>query len=544
MGRMLKWLALGLLGLALVAAFQPWTLWDDGLRSGLAAQIRRDTGLAMTGGRTVFSLLPRPRLKIEDVTIADPANGVLIEAQSLKGDIGLASLLGGHLVFQNAELLAPKILVDADKILPAGPGSLAAIIPARFAPSQIAVLRSLRLVSGQVRLRSVRLREILVIDDISLDIDWPVASAPLVAAGQGQWQGQHATFGIWISQADKLLQGGSSIVDFHAEKPDGAVNLRGDLTFGAHAVSMTGLNMRVGGADFEGALVLRDAEGRGLLTGTLATNALDLAQVVPLIMAQLPRAMTDDGQWSQQPFVAVPALAFDADLRLSAASVDLGFLKLADVALSLLARSGRIDIDLADAKGLGGTLKGRAGLSLPPQAVDARVDGLATGIDLAKFCAATACQHAMSGSLILALSGQATGNSVSDMAATLRGNLQASASQGNIAGLDVEQALRRMEKRPRDAQPDPRSGTIAFDKANASITLAQGRAVLADAQMTGAAAWLQLAGQVDVAGRNLALKGIAGQTGASESGPLLRFDLRGSWDTPELAFDLPVPAPG
>ena len=539
MRSMLKWLALGLLALALAAAFQPWTLWDDGLRSGLAAQIHRDTGLAMIGGRTVFSLLPRPRLKIEDVTIGDPIDGVLIEAQSLKGDIGLAALLGGHLVFQHAEILAPKIVVDADKILPAGSGSLAAIISARFEPSQIAGLGSLRLVSGQARLKSARLRQILVIDDISLDIDWPMASAPLVAAGQGQWQGQHATFGIWISQAAQLLQGGSSIVDLHAEKPGGTLNLRGNLTLGAHAVSMTGLNLSVGGADFEGALVLRDAEGTGTLTGTLATNALDLAQV----MAQLPRAVTDDGQWSQQPFTALPALAFDADLRLSAALVDLGSLKLADVALSLLARSGRINIDLADAKGLGGTLKGRAGLSLPPQAVDAKVDGMATGIDLAKFCAAIACQHAMSGLLTLALSGQATGHSVSDMAATLRGNLQASASQGNFAGLDVEQALRRLEKRPGNAQPDLRSGTIAFDTASASMTLAQGAAVLADAQMTGAAAWLQLAGQVDIAGRNLALKGVAGQTGAAESGPLLRFDLRGSWDMPELALDAPVPGP-
>lgn len=539
MKKMLKWLALALLGLALAAAFQPWTLWDDGLRNGLAAQIQRSTGLAMTGGRTVFSLLPRPRLKIEDVTIGDFVNGMRIEAQSLKGDIALTSLLAGHLVFQHAEFLAPKIVVDADKFLPAGPGGLAAVIHARFPPSQIAGLGSLSLTGGQARLTSARVGRDIVIDDMSLDIDWPMASAPLVAAGQGQWQGQHVTFGAWISQPAHVLQGGTSIVDFHAGNPDGILGMRGDLTFGAHAVSLTGLNLGVGGAEFEGALVLRDAEGTGTLTGTLATNVLNLAPLV----ARLPRVLTADRQWSQQPFAALPALAFDADLRLSAASVDLGTMKLADVALSILARNNRIEIDLADAKIFGGALKGRAGLSLPPGAADMKVSGTATGIDLAQFCAAIACQHGVSGQLALALSAQATGHSASDMAATLQGNLQASASQGDFAGRDFEQALRRMGKRPQDAPAGLRSGTTAFDSASASVSVLQGKAVLADGQVAGPATWLQLAGEMDIAGRSLALKGVAGQTGATGNGPLLQFDLRGGWDKPILALDAPVSAP-
>ena len=81
MTRKLKWLAVAAGLLLLVIALAPWTVSGTALRAQLADQVFQQTGLvARLEGRTTLALLPRPRIKIEDVTIGDDDGKVMISS--------------------------------------------------------------------------------------------------------------------------------------------------------------------------------------------------------------------------------------------------------------------------------------------------------------------------------------------------------------------------------------------------------------------------------------------------------------------------------
>ena len=574
MKKTLKWLALAALALGLAIAFQPWTLWDDALRASLFAHINRITGLKIqASGRAVFALLPRPRIKIEDVSIADAAGSLTVAAPVLKGDIRLAALLHGQLQFDHAEVQSPRIFIDRAGIglswlQTPGTGKQADTLD--LAKGR---LGSFTLIDAQLRLGDHRSGTEALIDHIGLDIDWPQPGAPLVLDGQGQWQGQKILLGLWMEQPRQLLLGQGSAINLRASAAAGTLTLRGDLATGPHPhfagnvaltatdqlqiligripalpanlgafalradvmaqpqmLAMTGMGLSIGGTEFEGAAVLRTGEKLPKLSGTLATSSLQLGGLV----AGLPPALAEDGHWSQRPVIPVQALPLEIDLRMSIAAADLGQLHVRDAAVFVSARDGKLELELAEANALQGALKGKASLSWSDGQPEFHVTGTFGNIDMSQLCAALNCPQQLSGLLKLTLALRGSGRSLAELARTLTGSIQASASNGGFSGLDISQALRRIEKRPLAAAADVRGGQTLFDSASLSANVTDGVLVIEDARLQGQALRLQMSGQASVAGRGLALAGIAMQTGtdgnARAGGPVLRFDLGGGWD--------------
>src|SRR5207253_6713641 len=81
-------------------------------------QIRAVYGLDFTvKGRTTVALLPVPRLKFENVTLAGAGGLPLIEGGQLRGDLRLLPMLIGQVELSELSLNEPRIRIDID---PAG----------------------------------------------------------------------------------------------------------------------------------------------------------------------------------------------------------------------------------------------------------------------------------------------------------------------------------------------------------------------------------------------------------------------------------------
>ena len=84
MSSKLKWLALPFAVAVLGAAAAPWTLSGDALRRELAEQVMHTTGLrASAEGKATFAVLPRPRIKLENVIISDENGARVMVAAKL-----------------------------------------------------------------------------------------------------------------------------------------------------------------------------------------------------------------------------------------------------------------------------------------------------------------------------------------------------------------------------------------------------------------------------------------------------------------------------
>ena len=121
---------------------------------------------------------------------------------------------------------------------------------------------------------------------------------------------------------------------------------------------------------------------------------------------------------------------------------------------------------------------------------------------------------------------------------TLHGTASLTAHDGALAGINVEQLLRRLERRPLSGNGDFRTGRTAFDQFRLSLKIEHGDISVEDMHVEGPAVRLAVSGQVSVPTRDLDLKGVATLvSGATASEFDLPFVVQGQWDDPLMLPD-------
>jgi AsmA protein len=123
---------------------------------------------------------------------------------------------------------------------------------------------------------------------------------------------------------------------------------------------------------------------------------------------------------------------------------------------------------------------------------------------------------------------------------TLNGTANLTGTDGALAGLNVEQLLRRLERRPLSGGGEFRSGRTPYDKINIALKINQGMITTEDAKIEGSTVRLVLAGVASIPDRDLDLKGTAALVATAKPGATpfeLPFIVQGSWADPIMLPD-------
>jgi AsmA protein len=584
----LTWLALPLALAAFAAAAAPWTLSGEALRRELAEQVLNSTGLRATAeGRATFAVLPRPRIKLENVIISDDHGSLVIHSDILRGNLRLLPLIAGKMELASVNLVLPEITYDHADLPLLRQGAIARAsdaLPATpaAAGADEARLGTISLSDGTARLRRRGAIDPVLIEKINLTLDWPRLNAPASLSGSLAWQGEVGEVAGWLGKPTAFLRGdqspatlkiestnlqltasgalsGSPRMHFEGRMNAASPSLRALLgTFGIdvplpgplanlalsgnargnlQSLALSGLRMTMDGNSFEGALAVQGTQTRPAVSGTLASELIILAPII----SDLPGLTGADGQWNRSA-LSLAALDFaDIDLRFSATRARWGRTVFEDAGCSILLSNGRLDITLGQAKTFGGQVRGRLSLLPGAQGMDLRANGVFSRID-----SATAMKEALRSIRITGeASGQfsldGSGESVADIVRSLDGGAQITFRNGDILGLDLEQALRRLEKRPLSIVTEMRNGRTGFETATVSARLNDGLIELNEAVVSGLGVQLAVNGHASLADRTMHLRALARQTGPGsvprESGPQLMLEIRGPWDDPSLVFD-------
>ena len=136
---------------------------------------------------------------------------------------------------------------------------------------------------------------------------------------------------------------------------------------------------------------------------------------------------------------------------------------------------------------------------------------------------------------------EASGASVLALTRTLNGSANLIGSKGSVVGLNVEQLLRRLERRPLSGAGDFRNGKTPFEKLTVNLKIADGIASVEDVRLEGSKVRLGLAGSASIPARDFDLRGVAAlvATSANEAPPTfeLPFVVQGPWDDPIMLPD-------
>jgi AsmA protein len=587
----LKRLGIGIAALigVVVGAFAlvPILIPADSVREAVQAEIRAVTGLkpVLRGDATV-SLFPSARVILDDVALGDAgAADAALTAERLSAQLRLLPLLVGRIEIADVSLFRPRIAVTFDA---QGRSNWSALIdtlartlkPDAKRGDRLLSFSEIRVADGTVFVHDERHGIAETLADVGLSLAWPSISQSFGATGVFLWRNEPVDLSLTLSDFFAAIAGnrsglkvrltgaplkfafdghmshsptlkieGMAVADAASLRqalrwtglrslPGGGLGrfaLRAQTTVAASGVAMSRVNLELDGNVAEGVLTFSH-DGRPLLQGTLATEALDLSPYV----STLRLLARDEREWSAGHIALSGISAFDVDLRLSAARIALIGAKLGRTAIAANLRGGRVTVTIGESQAFGGVLKGSMGFAKSELGVDVKAQLLFSDVDLESCLGELFAVRRLEGRGNLALAFDASGASVLGLTRTMNGQASLTATQGAIAGLNLEQMLRRLERRPLSGAGDFRAGRTPFEKLNVVLKINQGTANVQDVALEGAAVRLALGGSASIPTRDLDLKGTAtlvSSTTSDAAGFELPFAVQGRWEDPIMLPD-------
>ncbi len=570
---------------SLGASVAPWTFSGESFRLEFARQVLETTGMAAEfDGRVVLALLPRPRIKLENVHIASPGGGIEARADFLRGELRILPLFAGRLELVSAALIAPRLSIDLDDRFFAGNSVQTGVKTNEAAGGTTARgrLGGLSLVEGSAVLKSKAWSFEASVDEINLQLDWKDFGSPAAIGGTFRCDGVPGELAAWLGRPAELLRGLTSDMSLRFQMPAFSLKLNGEISagqfpgfegnlsatapdlraaasarFGAiplpgalsgaslsgiarirgDSISISGLRASVDGNEYEGALVLGSEDKGSKLSGTLAANNLDLTPM----SVNFPELTTVDRRWSRAALPTIESPLLGLDLRLSARRARVGRTLIREAGFSLLSGNGRSEISLIEASAYNGIVKGRLQTQNSAGGVDMRASVTVRGVDAALLSNDVFRGQRVSGLMNGEISLASEGDTVLRALRALSGEALIDLRDGEFSGIDLEQALRRLEKRPLVSVGEVRGGRTGFATAQIDLKLDKGSAIIRKAWAKGPGVQVSVEGSANIPERTMDMVLTAEQAGAVPPGaspnPWLSMDITGDWDEAQINLD-------
>ena len=269
-------------------------------------------------------------------------------------------------------------------------------------------------------------------------------------------------------------------------------------------IGLSNVNVELDGNTAEGVLTFA-TDGRKTLQGTLAADTLDLTPYVSTVRL----LTTNQHDWSDGQITLDGFAGVDVDLRLSAAKVIMSNAKIGRTAVGANLRGGHLTVTVGEAQAYGGVIKGSLSLADVEAGVDVKSQLQFTDVDLESCLGQLFGLHRLQGKGNMALRSRRQRQERAWRHPNHERDRQSGRQNGALSGLNVEQLLRRLERRPLSGGGEFRSGSTPFEKIAVALKIKQGTVTVDDVKIDGSAVRLALAGSASIPERELDLKGTA-----------------------------------
>jgi AsmA protein len=574
-----------LAGLAALGALA-FLIPADSVREAVKAEIRNVTGLdLLLRGDATVSLFPPGAVSFANVALGDDAQPALA-ADRMTARLRFFPLFIGRIEIADISLEHPRINVTFDGDGRTNWSALMATLaralgPKANRPTDATSFTEIRVSSGTIVINDAARGLSETLRDVELALAWPSISKSFAATGRFVWNGEPIDTAIGLTDFAAALGGDRSGVKVRLGSNrfklafEGAMGMRPTLkiegtlaadtaslrdtlrwaglkpltgtgfgrfalkaksTVSSGTIALTAVNVELDGNAAEGVLTFA-SDRRQTLQGTLAAEELDLTPYISTV-----RLLTsNERDWNRVPIALDDLNGFDLDLRLSAARIAIARAKLGRTAIAANLRGGKLAVTIGESQAFGGILKGSFVIAASEFGADLKSQLQFNDVDLESSLGEMFAFRRLEGRGTVDVALEATGGSVLALTQTMSGTANLVAQQGALIGLNVEQLLRRLERRPLSGAGDFRTGRTPFEKLTVNLKIAQGTATVEEVRLEGSKVRLGLAGSASIPGRDFDLRGVAAlaSTTSGDSPPAfeLPFVVQGPWDDPIMLPD-------
>lgn len=556
-----------------------------------ADQIAQATGrkVEMTG-ETKVSFYPVLGISTGRTTVANADwsdKGPMFQADSFKVGVDPQALFGGAIRITGLEAVNPHILLQKDKsgrvnwelnvegVTTTGTGTESA--PAQS--SQLALTLDRALITGaQLTYIDDQAGSTTQIKDVNFDMRWPSYTGEATIDASFRPAQEVVSITGRIARLDHLIDGAVSdltakvstkggAVDFTGkvsslpqaagrisadlsdssrfmtslgqgalDLPEGlgrAASVAGDLTYSeAGRLSLRNLSAKLDHNSLTGGVDFIPGGARPRIEAQLDAGALDLSALAPESDGEAGTKETGtavETGWSKAPIDASALGLADAQIALSAKSIDLGTFNFGQTRMIAAVDNSRAVFTLKELSGYGGNVSGefvannRSGLSVGGN-MSAR------GMDMERLLtdAAGITRFATTGDMTLNFLG--VGQSVHAIMNSLSGSLSLGTGRGVISGFDLDKLMR---------SGDVTGGTTVFDEMSASFAIKDGNMQGDDLKMSMPLARATGTGRIGLGAQDLNYTFTPSLLeGDSRKGLAIPVRIKGPWANPKIYPDL------
>jgi AsmA protein len=557
----------------------------DAVRESVQAEIRAVTGLdPVLRGHATVSLFPTGSVTFEDISLDDNRTGApALTAERALARLKFFPLLVGRVEISDISLVRPTILVVFNEDRTSNWSHHIDVLAqsVRQRADRAASFSEIRIEDGSVVLRDQARAIVETLAHLEFALAWPSISRSFAATGAFAWHDERINASISLTDFAAALQGDRSglkirlagtqfkagfdgyishrptikmegtvaadtaslrqVLRWAGQEPPpaggfGRFAFKAQTNVVAATIAFSGAHIELDDNVADGVLTF---DGRQTLQGTLAAGSLDLSPYISSV-----RLLTGgEHGWDSKPIALNGLDGVDIDLRLSAARVTLGSAKLGRTAVAANLRGGHFTVAIGESEAFSGLVKGTLELARSSAGADWKTQLQFAEVDLDQCLGELFGIRRLEGKGNLAFAIESSGRSIYELTKALNGTASLSSRKGAITGFNVEQLLRRIERRPLSGGGNFRIGKTPYETLTVTLKIVDGIAHVEDVRMSGSVVGLDMTGSASIPARELDLRGTAsllsGATSANSAVPAfeLPFMVQGPWDDPIMLPD-------
>jgi AsmA protein len=517
------------------------------LTSTIADRVERDTGYHLTiAGSTRIGLGPSLNVTMNDVTLEGPADrdtGNRLSVGSIQADITLGSLWAGRPEITELLITRPTVSIPlrrerrAAKGTSPKPGTATDKTDASAPTIQRVVVTDGTVIFFNThdhvenRIEGISLRAVIGADRrVNLNGDARAGGHPL-------------SFDIKAAMPDPSPQRQTLPVELSFNAPDllrAPISSKAEVRLAGTTVMINGLSGVIGDGAFDGWASV-DFASKPVVKIDLDFRRLDLATASS--QATPPAASTT---WSNAPLELNGLNYVDAQVRLSAAELNIGSAHFAPAAIEASLTSGIFKGVVTNLGAYGGQANATIGMdvSLDRPMYTLRCD--LNGVRALPLLSSAADFDKLDGRLQARIDVRSNGQSQQAILSNLAGTAVANFQDGAIRGLNVAQMIRSLTSTTLSGWQENREQTTDLTQLSASFSIENGKATTSDLNLVGPLVKMTGTGTIDIGAKMLALKvepklvmTTEGQGRASDPvGFGIPVAIEGPWATPRIYPDM------
>jgi AsmA protein len=477
------------------------------LTSAIQTRVESATGYRLTiAGSTRIGIWPSLNVTMNSVTLEAPKDSDTskrLTVGSLQADMTLASVWSGHPQITELKIVRPVLYVPLLRERTPKPNPSAAPAASSSEDANTLAIDRVTVTDGAIVSFNLRDRVNHRVDGIDADLTIG-GDRKIKVTGSAHASEHPLKFEIRATPPAPPIERQNIPVELTLDAPDllqAALSAKAEVRLNGQIIMINGLTGTLGDGAFNGWASV-DLSSKPLVKLDLDFQRLGVAAPA----ASGSQGSEQQSSWSNASIDLIGLNYVDAQVRVSAAELNIGQARFAPAEIDATLASGVLKCGFPNLGAYGGQISGELSIDASTGGATYALRSDLTGVRALPLLRSAADFDKLDGRLQAKLALRSTGNSQRAIMSNLGGTVFANFQDGAIRGLNVAQMIRSLTASTLSGWQESQEQATDLSQLSASFRVENGQATTSDLNLVGPLVRMTGAGTVDPPAKALAFR--------------------------------------